>query len=31
MQMKIATNIKGADGVAIKQELWNSIWKLAEK
>jgi glucose/arabinose dehydrogenase len=30
MQMKIATNIKGADGVAIKQELWNSIWKLAE-
>jgi hypothetical protein len=31
MQMKIATNIKAADGTPIKQEVWNSIWKLAEK
>jgi glucose/arabinose dehydrogenase len=31
MQMKIATNFKGADGTPIKQEIWNSIWKLAKK
>jgi hypothetical protein len=31
MQMKISANIKAADGTAIKQDVWNSIWKLAEK
>ena len=31
MQMKIAANVKSADGKAIKQEIWNSIWKLAAK
>lgn len=31
MQMKIATNFKAADGTPVKQEIWNSIWKLAEK
>jgi hypothetical protein len=31
MQMKIATNFKGADGTPVKQDIRNSIWKLAEK
>ncbi len=31
MQMKIAANIKAADGTPVKQEVWNSIWKLAAK
>jgi hypothetical protein len=31
MQMKITANIKGADGTPMKQDVWNSIWHLAEK
>jgi glucose/arabinose dehydrogenase len=31
MQMKISANVKAADGATVKQEVWNSIWKLAEK
>jgi hypothetical protein len=31
MQMKISANIKAADGKAIKQDVWSSIWKVAEK
>ena len=31
MQMKITANIKAADGTPIKQDVWNSIYKLAEK
>ncbi|HEY0550458.1 MAG TPA: DUF6797 domain-containing protein [Verrucomicrobiae bacterium] len=31
MQMRIAANIKAADGSPVKQEVWNSIWKLAAK
>ena len=31
MQMKIAANLKAADGTTVKQDVWNSIWKLAEK
>lgn len=31
MQMKISANIKAQDGTPIKQEVWNSIWRLAEK
>jgi hypothetical protein len=31
MQMKISTNIKAADGKTIKQDVWSSIWRVAEK
>ena len=31
MQMKITANVKAADGTPIKQDVWNSIWKLAER
>jgi glucose/arabinose dehydrogenase len=31
MQMKIVANIKSQDGAALKHEVWNSIWKLADK
>ena len=31
MQMKITANIKAADGTTIKQDVWNSIWHVAEK
>lgn len=31
MQMRIAANVKAADGSSVKQEVWNSIWKLAER
>jgi glucose/arabinose dehydrogenase len=31
MQMKISANVKAADGTTVKQEVWNSIYKLAEK
>jgi glucose/arabinose dehydrogenase len=31
MQMKISANVKSADGATVKQEVWNSIYKLAEK
>ena len=31
MQMRITANIKAADGSPVKQEVWNSIWKLAAK
>ena len=31
MQMKITANIKAADGTIIKQDVWNSIYKLATK
>jgi glucose/arabinose dehydrogenase len=31
MQMKISANVKAADGTPVKQEVWNSIWKLAGK
>jgi hypothetical protein len=31
MQMKISANVKAADGTPIKQDVWNSIWKLAER
>ena len=31
MQMKIAANLRAADGTPIKQDVWNSIWKLAAK
>jgi len=31
MQMKITAHIKAADGTPIKQDVWNSIWRLAEK
>lgn len=31
MQMRIAANVKAADGSPVKQEVWNSIWKLAAK
>ncbi len=31
MQMKITANVKAASGAPIRQEVWNSIWKLAEK
>lgn len=31
MQMKIAGNLKAADGRPVKAEIWNSIWKLAAK
>jgi len=31
MQMKISANVKAADGKPVKQEVWNSIWKLAAK
>jgi len=30
MQMKISANIKAADGKTIKQDVWSSIWKVAE-
>jgi len=29
MQMKISANVKAADGSPVKQDVWNSIWKLA--
>lgn len=31
MQMKITANVKAADGTPMKPEVWNSIWKVAEK
>ncbi len=31
MQMKISANVKAKDGSPVKQDVWNSIWKLAEK
>jgi hypothetical protein len=31
MQMKISTNIKAADGKTIKQDVWSSIWRVAEQ
>jgi hypothetical protein len=31
MQMKISANIKAADGTPMKQDVWNSIWHVAEK
>ena len=31
MQMKISANVKAKDGSPVKQDVWNSIWKLAGK